>query len=81
MTIQNAFTTGRSLITAIISKMSDIGKVQAKFIEHILMLLLSIRGKANFLQFSRYGCMNEKSYRNNFENGFDWAGLTGSLFL
>ena len=63
MTIQNAFTTGRSLITAIISKMSDIGKVQAKFISHILMLMLSIkgRGKANFLQFSRYGYMNEKS--------------------
>lgn len=73
MTIQNAFTTGRSLITAIISKMSNIGKVQAKFISHILMLMLSIRGKANFLQFSRYGYMNEKSYRNNFETDFDWA--------
>ena len=75
MTIQNAFTTGRSLIVAIILKMSDIGKVQTKFLEHILMLILSLRGKANFLQFTRYGYMNEKSYRNNFENDFDWSGF------
>ncbi len=79
MTIQNAFTTGLSLITAIISKMSDIGKVQAKFIEHILLLMLSIRGKANFLQFSRYGDMNEKSYRSNFESEFDWSKFNGEF--
>lgn len=79
MTIQNAFTTGRSLIVAIILKMSDIGKVQAKFIEHILMLILSLRGKVNFLQFTRYGFMNEKSYRNNFENDFDWSGFNNEF--
>lgn len=79
MIIQNAFTSGSSLLSTILLKMSNIGRVQTKFIEHILILILSIRGKANFLQFARYGHMNEKSYRNSFEKAFDWAEFNSKL--
>lgn len=79
MIIQNAFTSGSSLLSTILLKMSHIGRVQTKFIEHILILILSIRGRANFLQFARYGHMNEKSYRNSFEKEFDWAEFNSEL--
>ena len=52
--------------------MSDTGVVQKKFILHILILVLSIRGKINFLQLERYGLFSDRTYRNNFTATFDW---------
>ncbi|QQS29915.1 MAG: hypothetical protein IPM47_02875 [Sphingobacteriales bacterium] len=52
---------------AILRKMSDIGMSQKKFIIHIVVLLLSIRSRINYLMLSRYGKYSEKSYRLNFE--------------
>jgi len=42
------------------------------FLEATIKLFLSIMGRINFLSLERYGKLNEKSYRNNFENGFDF---------
>lgn len=72
MIIQNAFISGQNLISTILVKMPCIGKVQRKFILHILILILAIRGRVNFLQLARYGYLSEKSYRNNFSKSFDW---------
>jgi hypothetical protein len=72
MITQDAFTKGRSLIVAILLKMDNIGVVQSKFISQILLLFLGIRGRVNFLQMSRFGEMNEQSYRNNFSKTFNW---------
>lgn len=38
----------------------------------IFYLFLGIKGRLNFLQFSRYGSYNEKTYRNNFQEAFDF---------
>ncbi|MCB0647122.1 MAG: hypothetical protein KDC49_10690 [Saprospiraceae bacterium] len=80
MIIQNAFIKGESLIAAILSKMSGIGIVQRRFISNILMLVLSIRGRINFLQLERYGTMSERSYRDHCSNeliiGFDRSYIT-----
>ena len=72
MIVQHASTKGNSLIEAILLKMSDTGVVQKKFILHILILVLSIRGKINFLQLERYGSLSDRTYRNNFSAEFDW---------
>lgn len=79
MIIQNAFTKGESLIVAILSKMSGIGIVQRKFISNILLLVLSIRGRINFLQLERYGTMSERSYRDHFAKDFDWLDFNTKL--
>jgi hypothetical protein len=79
MIIQNAFTKGESLIAAILTKMSGIGIVQRKFISNILILILSIRGKINFLQLERYGTMSERSYRDHFAKDFDWLDFNTKL--
>lgn len=75
MIIQNAFIKGNSLIGTILLKMSGIGKVQTKFLQHILILILCIRGRINFLQLERYGHMSERSYRLNFTKSFDWLSF------
>jgi hypothetical protein len=72
MISQDAFTSGRGLLGTILSKMTGIGKVQHRFLSHILILFLSMRGKINFLQMGRYGQMDEHSYRYQFGNTFDW---------
>lgn len=79
MIIQNAFIKGGSLISAILSKMSGIGKCKSRFLSHILILILSIRGRINFLQLERYGSMSERSYRHNFTKSFDWLTFNKEL--
>ena len=72
MITQDAFTAGCTLLETIITKMDDLNKKRSEFIVHILMLILGIRGRVNFMQLQRQGKMNEKSYRNQFEKAFDW---------
>lgn len=66
---------------AILRKMSDMGMCQKKFIVHIVVLLLSIRSRINYLMLSRYGKYSEKSYRLNFEKGFDFETFNRELIL
>lgn len=72
MISQDAFTFGRSLTSTILSKMDNIGKVQRKFLSHILILFIAMRGRINFLQLGRYGDMDEHSYRYHFGKDFNW---------
>ena len=55
-----------TFIVAILGKMSEIGKVQSKFMVHIVGLYLSLRGRYNFLNMGRYGRYSEQSYRLKF---------------
>lgn len=72
MITSHAFAIGRGLIETIIVKMSRIGKCQSKFIGEVLLLMLSIPHRVNFLQLGRYGNMSEQSYRLNFSKTFDF---------
>ncbi len=40
---------------------------------------MGIRGRYNFLNMARYGDYSEQSYRNNFENGFDFMKFNAEL--
>ena len=79
MITQDAFTAGCTLLTTIIRKMDGLNKRRSEFIVHILMHVLGIRGRLNFMQLQRQGKMNEKSYRNQFEKLFDWLGFNRHL--
>lgn len=62
-----------ALVSAILVKMSNIGKWQHQFIVHVIPLFMSIRGRINFMQMSRYGTYSMTSYRNNFDKPFDFG--------
>ena len=70
-----------SLISAIIAKIGQTTKPRQKFIQHILILYMGLRGKYNFINMSRYGKYNEKTYRNQMDKTFDWAGFNTELIL
>jgi len=59
--------------------MEGVNKKQRKFILHLMLLFLSLKGRYNFHQFSRYGNMNEQSYRNQFANPFDFLRFNKNL--
>lgn len=63
----------RTLVLAILAKMSKIGKWQRQFFSHLIPLIMSIRGRINFRQMSRYGTYSTTSYRNNFDKHFDFG--------
>ncbi len=68
-----------SLITAIIAKIDKTTKPRQKFILHILILFMGLRGKYNFINMARYGLYGEQTYRNQMSIPFDWAGFNKDL--
>ena len=71
--------TGQSLIKSILRKMNDLNKSRKRFVEEILLLYLSHRGRINFLQMERQSDQCEKSYRYQFEQEFDWQDFNVNL--
>jgi hypothetical protein len=68
-----------TFILAILQKMTGTGKVQRKFLVHIIGLLLSIRGRFNYLSMARYGIYNHLSYRLNFSKFFDFKSFNKEI--
>jgi hypothetical protein len=68
-----------SLITAIIAKIDKTTKPRQKFIQHILILYMGLRGKYNFINMARYGLYTEQTYRNQMGKPFDWSGFNMNL--
>jgi hypothetical protein len=50
-----------------------------RFFFEIIILFLSIKGKINFLQLSRFSFKCEQSFRYMFERGFDFFAFNKSL--
>lgn len=75
----DAFNRSEALVGAILEKINGINKSQQKFIKHILMLFMGIRGRYNFLNMARYGKYSEQTYRNNFEKGFNFIAFNIEL--
>lgn len=75
MITQDAFTLGHGIVRTILIKMQGIGLWRMRFVEEILLLFISLKGRINFLQLSRYGYMTERSYRNQFSKMFDFINF------
>lgn len=71
-TSNGAFNRAESVIGTIIEKITGINRSRKKFIKHILVLYMGMRGRYNFLNMARYGRYSEQSYRNNFSQHFDF---------
>ena len=69
------------LIINILNKLPNINKRRKDFLVEIFVLLLSIKGRINFLQLSRYGNFKEQRYRQQFEKQFDFLEFNKQLVL
>jgi len=63
-----------SLIVAIIAKIGKTTDSTQKFVNHILILYMGLRGKYDFINMARYG-FTEQTYRNHMNKLFDRAGF------
>lgn len=70
----------KALVDKILNKMNGLKKPRKKFIQRILILFLSIRGRYNFKGMERYGELNEKTYRLQFEQNFDFLKFNQELY-
>lgn len=62
-----------------LKQMENINKSQYNFLVETFGLFLSVFGRLNFLQLSRYGKRSEQHYRNQFELKFDFMTLNSNL--
>jgi hypothetical protein len=71
----------KTLTAIILNKMPDIGKWQRDFMIHLMPLLLTVRGRHNFENLSRYGSFNEATYRVRYEGSFAFGQFNEELIL
>lgn len=62
----------KTRIVNLFAQMDGITTVREKFLCHIFVLFLSMRGRLNFLNMARYGTFSEKTYRTHFDMPFDF---------
>jgi len=77
---KNASSKSKALVGNILKKMKGLRKPRKNFIISIITLFLSIRGKYNFKGMERYGELNEKTYRLQFEQDFDFLKFNQELY-
>ena len=70
-----------TLTALILDKMADIGKWQKNFMIQLMPLLLTIRGRHNFENLSRYGSCNEATYRVRYGKSFAFEQFNEALIL
>jgi hypothetical protein len=71
--------TCRDVVNAIIKKIGIKNKPRMNFMLHLFELFLGMRGRYNFLNFSRYGDYHEQTYRNQFSQPFNFIGFNQTL--
>ncbi len=79
MITQDAFTSGKSLISAILGKMFGINKWQKDFFIGTLLLFMTIKGRVNFTQMSRYSSSPEVRFRNMFKKLFVFVSFNSEF--
>jgi len=67
------------LIINTLNKIPSIGKWRQMFLIETFTLLLSIKGRINFLQLERYGKYTEQRYRQQFEKPFTFLDFNKEL--
>lgn len=69
----------RTLLDNIVNKLEGLNKSRKNFIVSTLLLYLCLRGRYTFLGLARYGDYCEQSYRNHYQQPFDWFELNWDL--
>lgn len=68
-----------NFITSLLGKMNGVSKPQQEFLVTMWLTILLLRGKVNFLNLSRYSELNEKTYRRQFQQSFDFTSFNQQL--
>lgn len=71
----------KSLIIRTLDKISVFNKCRKDFFCEVIILLLSIKGRVNFLQLGRFGNFKEQRYRQQFEKPFPFLDFNKELTL
>lgn len=61
-----------TIVTKILDHMSFIPKPQRKFLSTLFVTILTLRGRVNFLNLSRYSSYAERSVRRQYQAAFDF---------
>lgn len=69
----------KTITSAILRQMSDMNKRRQKFLVHLTLLYLSMRGRKNFLMMERYGEYSEQTYRQHFSKPHDFKAFNLEL--
>jgi hypothetical protein len=69
------------LAEQILEKLPEVGAWQRKFLLHLFVLWLSIRGRHNFVNLARYGDYTEYTYRKHFDKVFDFLAFNRHLVI
>lgn len=78
--VLTAYNNFKKLIQEVLENTTiKLGKVLVRFLQIATLTTVSIRGRANFLQFMRYSGFNEKTFRNNFNKTVPWASINTEL--
>jgi len=76
---KNASNKSRALAEKIVNKIEGLSKPRKYFMISIIILYLSMRGRYTFKGMERYGDKNEKTYRLQFEQRFDFLSFNVAL--
>ena len=68
-----------TLTRTILRKMPEVSKRNREFFIHLMSLLVSLRGRFNFANLSRWGLFNEVTYRQRFSKSFDFLAFNKRL--
>ncbi|MCP4932651.1 MAG: transposase [bacterium] len=66
-------------IRQFLEKLGGLSNARTRFLVHVLVLFVSLRGRVNFLNMARYGIYSEKTYRRHFEEPLEWFMLNRHL--
>ncbi|WP_164891106.1 transposase [Botryobacter ruber] len=61
--------------------MPKLSKRKREFFIHLMSLLVSLRGRFNFTNLSRWGLFNELTYRQHFSKTFDFLAFNSALVM
>ncbi len=64
-----------TVVTQTLDRMRGVAKSQRKFLSTLFATMLVTRTRLNFLNLSRHSSLNEKTYRRQFRQSFDFASF------
>jgi len=64
-----------TVVTQILDRLSGVAKPQRKFFLTLFVTMLVTRGRLNFMNLSRHSSLNEKTYRRQFRQEFDFLSF------
>ncbi len=65
-------------LKTLLAKMKQ-SHVRTKFLTHVFVWFLSMRGRLNFTNMARYGTYSEKTYRTHFDTEFPFFTFNQQL--